>query len=89
MKIQKGKIWKHTATGTDGNAILFGVNIFDYEWKPTDAFAKVHDPLYGQEYTFPIYTVMIHKKLRTFAAGEFSNCVWGFYTPKINLICKL
>ena len=82
MKIQKTKTWQHETTGFDGNTILFGVNIFDYEWKSTNKSVKVCDPLYGQEYKFPIYTVIINGQEREFAAGEFSNCVWGFYLLK-------
>ena len=40
---------------------------------------KVKDPLYGQDYMFPIYTVAIDDKEVQFACGEFSNCVYGFY----------
>ena len=31
MKMLKGKTWQHEITGSDGNVILFGINIFDYE----------------------------------------------------------
>ncbi len=81
MHQRNEKVWKHAATGTDGNVILFGVRIFDYKWQRTSASVQVYDSLYGQSYTFPIYTAVIHKRTYTFAAGEFSNCVWGFYTP--------
>lgn len=79
MKVLKRKTWQHEKTGFDGDTILFGVNIFDYEWKSTGEFAKVRDPLYGKEYKFCIYTVMVNGQEQKFAAGEFSNCVWGFY----------
>lgn len=79
------EIWQHEITGVDGNTLLFGVNIFDYEWKDTKEFVKVSDPLYGQEYSFNIYTVVISGQEYKFAAGEFSNCVWGFYTLKIEI----
>lgn len=82
VKTWKEKSWQHEITGIDGNTILFDVNIFDYEWKSTNKFVKVRDPLYGQEYRFPIYTVMIKEEEHKFAAGEFSNCVWGFYVLK-------
>ncbi|MDE6435465.1 MAG: hypothetical protein K2L07_14720 [Lachnospiraceae bacterium] len=82
MKSLKSKTWQHEITGVDGNTILFGVNIFDYEWKNTNEFVKVYDPLYDQEYKFDIYTVIINGQEQKFAAGEFSNCVWGFYTLK-------
>lgn len=35
MKVYRTKTWQHEVTGFDGNTILFGVNIFDYEWKST------------------------------------------------------
>ena len=35
MKVFRPKTWQHEVTGVDGNTILFGVNIFDYEWKST------------------------------------------------------
>lgn len=82
MKVQKEKTWQHEITGVDGNTTLFGVNIFDYDWNDTGEKVKVKDPLYGQEYSFPIYKVFIKGRKRTFAAGEFSNCVWGFYIKK-------
>lgn len=82
METRKEPTWQHEITGVDGNTTLFGVNIFDYKWKRTHESVIVHDPLYGQEYKFPIYTVKIHGRQHTFAAGEFSNCVWGFYTLK-------
>ena len=82
MKIWKAKTWQHEITCFDGNATLFGVNIFDYEWKTVGKTAKVHDPLYGQEYVFRIYSVTVNGQEYEFAAGEFSNCVWGFYVLK-------
>ena len=60
MKAYKQKQWQHIITGTEGNTILFGVNIFDYEWKDTGKRASVKDPLYGQEFMFPIYRVKIN-----------------------------
>ncbi len=82
MKLWNKKSWQHEITGIDGNTILFGVNIFDYEWEYVGKSIKVQNPLYGQEYDFYVYTVIINKREYTFAAGEFSNCVWGFYTFK-------
>ena len=75
----KRKTWQHEITGTEGNVILFGVNIFNYEWEYTHKCAEVRDPLYDQEYKFRIYTAVINGQEQEFAAGEFSNCVWGFY----------
>ena len=32
LKMWKEKTWQYELTGIDGNTILFGVNIFDYQW---------------------------------------------------------
>lgn len=82
MKMWKKKTWQHETTGVDGNTILFGVNIFDYQWKTTGQRVTVRDPLYGQEYKFPVYTAVINGETHEFVAGEFSNCVWGFFLLK-------
>ena len=82
MKAYKKKTWQHEITGVDGNAQLFGVNIFEYEWNRTDQIVEVKDPLYDQEYVFPVYTAIINDKEYQFACGEFSNCVYGFYVQK-------
>ena len=74
------EMWKHKVTGVDGNIILFGVNIFDYEWTRTDEEVEITDPIYKQKHIFSVYKVHIRGREYTFAAGEFSNCVWGFYT---------
>ena len=58
MKMWKSRTWQHEITGCDGNTILFGVNIFDYEWKDTHKSVKVCHPMYDQEYKFHIYTVI-------------------------------
>ena len=61
--------------------MLFGVNIFHYQWKATGQKVNVCDPLYNQEYKFPVYTVVVNAKEHEFAAGEFSNSVSGFFLP--------
>ena len=78
MKMWKSKSWQLEATGTDGNTMLFGVNIFDYIWTDT----KVRIPLSDLSYDAPVYTVNINGVQYEFAAGESSNCVWNFYVYK-------
>ena len=55
---------------------LFGVNIFDYDWKTTGKRVKVQDPVYHQDHTFEVWQVEINGQIHRFAAGEFSNSVW-------------
>ena len=74
--------WQFKISGIDGNTELFGVNIFKYNWKSTGERVEVTDPLYGRSHLLYVYTVKIHKEEYKFAAGEFSNCVWGFYVEE-------
>lgn len=82
MKAWKQKTWQRETTGLDGKCQLFSVNIFDYKWHNTGEKAHIKDPLYGQEYDCTIFCVTIDGQDHKFAAGEFSNCVWGFYVFK-------
>ena len=55
------------------------------EWiKPVSYthLVKVQDPVYHQDHTFEVWQVEINGQIHRFAAGEFSNCVWGFYLEK-------
>ena len=47
--------WEFETSGPDGQCKLFGVNIFDYDWKPTGRRVKVQDPIYHQEHTFEVW----------------------------------
>lgn len=79
MKMWKSKSWQLETTCIDGNAQLFGVNIFDYQWIDTKQRVQVSD----LSYEVPIYTVTIDNMQYEFAAGERSNCVWNFYLYKL------
>ena len=74
--------WEFETSGLDGQCELFGVNIFKYRWHDCRETAAVIDPHYGTGKVFRVYEVEINGKIRRFAAGEFSNCVWGFYLEK-------
>lgn len=39
--------WHHVLTARDGDAQLFGVNLFSYKWVDTGESAVVTDPVYG------------------------------------------
>ncbi|WP_345950380.1 hypothetical protein ABDD95_02805 [Mucilaginibacter sp. PAMB04274] len=57
-----------------------GLNIWDYEWTNTQELVSVKDPIYGQTHVMAIYQIITATQTITFAAGEFSNLVWGIYT---------
>ena len=75
MRMWKGKTWQYKITGIDGNTILFGVNIFDYQWN----FIKKE---IVKNKTIDIYSVKIDDSEYIFGALEASNCVWDFYLLK-------
>ena len=72
-------MWKFITSGVDGDCDLFGVNIFDYEWINTNQELVVRDPIYNQKHIVFIYNADIGNQTVTFASGEFSNGVYGFY----------
>ena len=72
-------MWRLVKTGIEGSCELFGANIFDYKWNATNEKVIVVEPLHNQQHELNVYEVEIDGITVTFAAGEFSNCVYGFY----------
>ena len=56
--------------------------LYTSRWRDCRETAAVIDPHYGTEKVFHVYEVEINGQIHRFAAGEFSNCVWGFYLEK-------
>lgn len=75
MKLRKEKTWQYETMGTEGNSMLFGVNIFEYEWD----FVK---KLIINNREIGVYSVRIGNSDHLFGAQEVSNCVWNFYLLK-------
>ncbi|ABG57731.1 conserved hypothetical protein [Cytophaga hutchinsonii ATCC 33406] len=75
--------WPHIRTLTDGDWFeLNGLNIWDHDWMNTAEKIQIKDPLYAQDYTFTVYEITNGPVAVAFAAGEFSNGVWGIYLKK-------
>jgi hypothetical protein len=74
------KNWKHAKTILDGEQYkIKGINIWDHPWINTGEQMKLKDPIYNQDFSFAIYQIEEGKTIIEFAAGEFSNGVWGIY----------
>lgn len=72
--------WKHIKTITFNEPFeIEGLNIWNYKWVDTGNKINLKDPIYFQDYCFSIFNVNTKKNNVFFAAGEFSNCVWGIY----------
>lgn len=82
LKVYKEPSWQLETTGVDGNATLFGVNIFDYEWRSIGKKARIVSPLDGSVDLLPIFSVLIDDKEHKFVCEEQSNCVYNFFVYK-------
>lgn len=71
--------WRVAAIGTEGEARLFGLDIFALEWKETGRFANVEISDSCGKIRLPIYSVSDDGTEREFAARERSAGVWEFY----------
>ena len=74
--------WTFEIAGLDRDCQLFGVNIFKVPWRDCGETAAVIDPHHGVKKQFHVYEVIIEGQVHRFAAGEFSNGVFGFYLPE-------
>lgn len=76
MSSKKG--WKFLGTSLSRQPFFIqGKNVWDYKWTEIEnEYADVKDSTYGLEYDFEVWEIPPGIK---FAAGEFSNGVWGFY----------
>jgi len=55
------------------------LNIWDFKWQDTGEKIIIKDPQYGQSHTFTVYEINNGNAKAIFAAGEFSNGIWGIY----------
>jgi hypothetical protein len=65
--------WRFETAGPDGQCKLFGVNIFNCDWRDCRETAAVVDPHYGAKKLFHVFEVEVEEQIRRFAAGEFSK----------------
>ncbi len=75
--------WRFVGAVIDGVAIdLCGENPWRVSWQSMACEVNLPDPIYpGQSHCLNVFSIMGEHSLIVFAAGEFSNGVWGFYLP--------
>jgi hypothetical protein len=73
--------WIFVGAVPEGQGLeINGVNVWSQKWTTVNGeLAEVIDPHYHQPFTFSVYTIKNGESDIKFAAGEFSNMVWGFY----------
>lgn len=74
--------WEFYRSVIDGEELLIdGLNIWEHQWKDLKRSISVKDPIYGEDHTMSVYEISKEAMTIIFAAGEFSNMVWGIYLP--------
>lgn len=73
--------WRFVSIGHEGQQTdVAGVNPWEVEWTATGSRITVAHPQYpAQRHAMSIYEVTGSVPPMRFAAGEFSNGVWGFF----------
>ena len=72
--------WKFNTSCIEGEPVIVdGLNLWEFKWKDTGKRVHIKDPRYGEDHTFNIFEITNESKVLRFAAGEFSNMVWGIY----------
>lgn len=76
--------WQYLRAVPDGESLeIGGVDVWDHPWRDTGKRVSVKDTLYHQEFHFTIHEIIAAGRTIEFAAGEFSNCIWGFYVRRV------
>jgi hypothetical protein len=72
--------WRFVGTSGEGGRLrIRRTNVWSREWRRLGIKATVKDPLYRQTFEFDVYEIETKSGPTDFAAGEFSNGMWGFY----------
>ena len=75
--------WSFVAVVPDGQPLkIEGIDVWKHKWADTGERVDVQDPQYHQKFTLHVYAIRDAEKVVSFAAGEFSNCMWGFYAKR-------
>lgn len=75
--------WRPIGIVLDGDPIdVHGLNPWGHSWRDTGEVVAMRNPSWPtQVHRVPVYTMGEGTRLVTFATGELSNQVWGFFVP--------
>ena len=77
-------VWRDIHVGFEGDDLrIGGLVVWKEEWRPLgEEPLKLPHPAYpNQLHLYVRYEIGVGAGVVTFAAGELSNGVWGFYVP--------
>ncbi len=83
MTFSSSTNWVAVGVVLDGDPIeIDGVNPWGCSWHDEGEMVTVRHPYHPtQEHRIPVYSMTQDGRTTTFAAGELSNQVWGFFRP--------
>lgn len=76
--------WKLVSIGLqDTRVSLAGIDPWKHEWRRRagESITVAHPSYPAERHTMFVYEISIGERTIEFAAGEFSNGVWGFFVP--------
>jgi hypothetical protein len=76
--------WNYVSIGFEGDQVsLGGLNPWQFEWHALNQppITVAHPSYAHQRHSMWLYVIHAAENEVKFAAGEFSNGVWGFYVP--------
>ena len=79
--------WRFVSIGFEDDPIdIAGINPWHHQWTALDQgpITVAHPSYPHQRHPMNIYQVQTAQTAVVFAAGEFSNGVWGFFTPNLD-----
>jgi hypothetical protein len=81
--VEPDRAWRFVSIGPEGQPTdIAGVNPWQVKWTATGGRIIVAHPQYpSQQHVVFVYEVTGSAPPIRFAAGEFSNGVWGFFVP--------
>ena len=81
------KDWEFVSIGFENDQVLLdGLSPWQLEWHELDETPIIvaHPSYPSQRHSMEVYELHANSKIVKFAAGEFSNGVWGFYIPRLS-----
>ena len=85
-RVQVTPGWKHVSIGLAGHRVLLGgLDPWQLKWHAMEEPPiTVAHPSYPRErHQMWVYELRSGREAVKFAAGEYSNGVWGFYVPDV------
>lgn len=76
--------WKFVSIGFEGAPVsLRGIDPWKHPWRrrARESIVVAHPSYPAERHTMFVYELDISERTIEFAAGEFSNGVWGFFLP--------